>query len=84
MKKRPGLFAVQAALLALVLVVVFLLSRTVDRGPYDTVAGFAQGTTYHITYNSKNQEDLKPLIDSLLDSFNLSLHLQRPLRDFPV
>ncbi len=75
MKKRPGLFAVQAALLGLVLLVVFFLSRTVERGPYDTVAGFAQGTTYHITYNSKNQEDLKPLIDSLLDSFNLSLSI---------
>jgi FAD:protein FMN transferase len=75
MKKRPGLFFVQTAILVLVLVAVFFLSRTVNRGTYDTVAGFAQGTTYHITYSSKNQEDLKPLIDSLLDSFNLSLSI---------
>lgn len=37
------------------------------------VQGFAQGTTWHITYKSFNGEDLKPQIDSILAAFDLSM-----------
>ena len=44
-------------------------------GVFKYVAGFTQGTTYHITYKSKKQEDLKPLLIPLLDNFDMSLSI---------
>ena len=37
------------------------------------VEGFAQGTTWHITYKSFKGEDLKPQIDSILTAFDNSM-----------
>ena len=42
-------------------------------GSYVMVEGFAQGTTWHITYKSFNGEDLKPQIDSILAAFDRSM-----------
>jgi len=39
------------------------------------ISGFAQGTTYHITYFDEKNRDLKPEIDQLLDDFNKSVSL---------
>ena len=45
----------------------------VNSGSYIMVEGFAQGTTWHITYKSFNGEDLKPQIDSILTAFDNSM-----------
>jgi len=37
------------------------------------ISGFAQGTTYHITYENANNKDYSEDIDSLLKAFNKSL-----------
>ncbi|MBO7595778.1 MAG: FAD:protein FMN transferase [Bacteroidales bacterium] len=44
-----------------------------NSGKYIMVQGFAQGTTWHITYKSFNGEDLKPQIDSILTAFDNSM-----------
>ena len=42
-------------------------------GTYQSVQGFAQGTSYHITYQSAIDTDIKEQIDSLLKQFDASL-----------
>ncbi len=64
---------IQFAILALVLIVIYIISHAGKRGEYVTVAGFTQGTTYHITYESKKGENLKPEVDSILADFDMSL-----------
>ena len=62
---------------ALVLVAAFIyVIRTVNQdGPYISIAGFTQGTTYHMTYQSPSNDslDLKKEIDALLAQFDQSL-----------
>ncbi|MBN2697338.1 MAG: FAD:protein FMN transferase [Bacteroidales bacterium] len=47
-------------------------------GKYYTVAGFTQGTTYHVTYHSGDSLDLSFQIDSLLAVFDSSLSAYLP------
>ena len=47
-------------------------------GVYVKIAGFTQGTTYHITYESSDTVDLKPKIDSLLKDFEMSFSIYDP------
>jgi thiamine biosynthesis lipoprotein len=68
----------QLILLAVILLVVYLLSHSRQKGEYMRIAGFTQGTTYHITYESKKGEDLKKAIDSLLADFDNSLSTYLP------
>jgi thiamine biosynthesis lipoprotein len=42
-------------------------------GIYFKIAGFAQGTSYHIIYEMPDTIDLQPQIDSILHAFDLSL-----------
>jgi thiamine biosynthesis lipoprotein len=42
-------------------------------GIYYKIAGFAQGTSYHITYEMPETIDLQPQIDSILKAFDHSL-----------
>lgn len=42
-------------------------------GVYVKIAGFAQGTTYHITYELRDTTNLQPQVDSILHAFDLSL-----------
>ena len=42
------------------------------------VEGFAQGTTYHITYLDANERFFKNEIDSILHNFDLSLSTYNP------
>lgn len=39
------------------------------------ISGFAQGTTYHITYFDQKNRDFKPEIEELLNDFNKSVSL---------
>jgi thiamine biosynthesis lipoprotein len=68
----------QLIMLAAILLVVFLISRSHKKGEYMRIAGFTQGTTYHITYESKSGEDLKTSIDSILADFDRSLSTYLP------
>ncbi len=59
-------------------ILLFLLfigacSSNDKQGVYIKIAGFAQGTTYHITYEMKDTIDLQPQIDSILQAFDQSL-----------
>lgn len=75
MASRWRLFLFQLGLLAVVFSIVFWLSRPNGSEKYRSIAGFTQGTTYHITYKSRKGEDLKAQVDSLLENFNLSLSI---------
>jgi thiamine biosynthesis lipoprotein len=59
------------------LVSIFLISNachnTEKTCVYLKIAGFAQGTTYHITYEMPDTIDLQLKIDSILHAFDLSL-----------
>ncbi len=68
----------QLIILAAILLVVFLIGYSHKKGEYMQIAGFTQGTTYHITYESKGGEDLKASIDSLLADFDRSLSTYLP------
>ncbi len=68
----------QLIILAAILLVVFIISHSQKKGEYMRIAGFTQGTTYHITYESQNGEDLKNSIDSLLADFDMSLSTYLP------
>lgn len=63
--------------LAVVLVgaVIFVLTRKHDTGPYISIAGFTQGTTYHMTYQSPGADSVnfQEDIDALLAAFDQSL-----------
>jgi FAD:protein FMN transferase len=56
------------------LFVYLLINRPAD-GPYLSIAGFTQGTTYHMTYQSPVNDslDLQNEIDALLAEFDQSL-----------
>ena len=68
----------QLIIVAAILLVVFLIGYSHKKGEYMQIAGFTQGTTYHITYESKGGEDLKASIDSLLADFDRSLSTYLP------
>jgi thiamine biosynthesis lipoprotein len=69
---------IQIALLSLFFLLAFLLSTVGKKRKYDSFAGFAQGTTYRITYESKKGENFQYLIDSLLADFDRSLSIYQP------
>jgi thiamine biosynthesis lipoprotein len=68
----------QLIIIAAILLVVFLISHSRKRGDYKQISGFTQGTTYHMTYESKKGEDLKLSMDSLLADFDRSLSAYQP------
>jgi thiamine biosynthesis lipoprotein len=65
-------------ILALVIGAVLMLSHRTGRGQYIKTAGFIQGTTYHITYESITGRNLQPEIDSLLAAFDRSASIYLP------
>jgi len=60
-------------LLIVSLLVFAACKAPVKKGVYSKAAGFAQGTTYHITYELPEMTDLQPSIDSILNAFDFSL-----------
>ncbi len=58
----------------LIAVILFLSSCSTDRKlNYFKLAGFAQGTSYHITYGHSDSVNYQEQIDSVLHDFDLSL-----------
>ncbi len=54
---------------------IYVLSTATNDKPYISIAGFTQGTSYHMTYQSPTRDslDLKKEIDELLARFDQSL-----------
>ncbi len=60
--------------LALILLAVLPACQT-KKSDYVKISGFAQGTTYNITYENSESEDYSNAIDSLLKAFDRSLSI---------
>ena len=54
---------------------VFLVACQSKKSDYLRISGFAQGTTYNITYENSNNEDYTFDIDSILKAFDKSLSI---------
>jgi thiamine biosynthesis lipoprotein len=65
-------------ILAVIVLVILFIGLHNGRGEYIKLAGFTQGTTYHITYKSRDGKNLQHEIDSLLKDFDMSLSLYVP------
>ena len=59
---------------AVVLVLVLAACQS-KKNEYLRISGFAQGTTYNITYENSNNEDYSDDIDSILKAFDRSLSI---------
>jgi thiamine biosynthesis lipoprotein len=62
----------------LVIGAILMLSHRIGQGQYIKTAGFIQGTSYHITYESKKGRNLQHEIDSLLAAFDQSVSIYLP------
>ena len=60
---------------ALIGALIFIITQNNNSGPYISIAGFTQGTSYHITYQSPGSDtlELQQEIDDLLAEFDQSL-----------
>jgi FAD:protein FMN transferase len=67
MRNKPLLIAI------VFLAFITACNKTGRNSVYLKIAGFTQGTTYHITYEMPDTIDLQPKIDSILHAFDLSL-----------
>lgn len=56
-------------------ILVFLAACQPKKSEYLRISGFAQGTTYNITYENSNNEDYTFDIDSILKAFDKSLSI---------
>jgi thiamine biosynthesis lipoprotein len=56
---------------------IFLLIPKYEK-EYKKAEGFIQGTTYHITYEYKKKDDLRPEIEKILHDFDMSLSTYVP------
>jgi thiamine biosynthesis lipoprotein len=59
--------------LVVITFVVVALFRLKSTSEHYKIAGFTQGTTYHITYENEGYGDLTAQVDSILELFDLSL-----------
>lgn len=57
------------------IIVLFLVACQPKKSEYFRVSGFAQGTTYSITYENSVNEDFSTAIDSILKAFDRSLSI---------
>lgn len=58
--------------LYVLLISVFISCGTDKPAPYRKIAGFTQGTTFHITYEDKANKDLSGQVDSIFRAFDLT------------
>ncbi len=66
---------IQVLLLSVFFAIAFLITRAGHKGEYISFVGFAQGTTYRITYASKKGEHYQAMVDSLLKRIDRSLSI---------
>jgi len=66
---------IQLSLLAFFFLLAFFISKAGKKGEYVSFVGFAQGTTYRITYESKKGEHLQVMVDSILKDIDRSLSI---------
>jgi FAD:protein FMN transferase len=64
----------QIAIVVIAFLVVFKLTSG-NKNLYVSFAGFTQGTTYRITYESKKGEQLQPAVEELLTDIDRSLSI---------
>jgi thiamine biosynthesis lipoprotein len=57
---------------------VFLNACQTKKSEYLKISGFAQGTSYHITYENSKDEDYSSEIDSILKAFDKSCSMYDP------
>jgi FAD:protein FMN transferase len=69
---------IKGLILIVVIGAILMISHLNGRGQYIKIAGFIQGTTYHITYESKAGRNLQREIDSLLAVFDQSMSTYLP------
>jgi thiamine biosynthesis lipoprotein len=69
---------IQVMLVAFFFLVAILISTRWKHNEYVSFMGFTQGTSYHITYESRKGEHLQTRIDSLLAEFDTSLSIYLP------
>jgi thiamine biosynthesis lipoprotein len=67
--------SIQVLLLSVFFALAFLITKSGHRGEYISFVGFAQGTTYRITYASKNGEHYQSMVDSILQRIDRSLSI---------
>ncbi|HEX2394419.1 MAG TPA: FAD:protein FMN transferase [Bacteroidales bacterium] len=68
-------FFIQILLLVFFFALAFLITKSGKKGEYVGFVGFAQGTTYRITYESKKGEHYQAMVDSLLKRIDRSLSI---------
>ena len=64
MRFQPVLYAL--------LLLIFISCASDKPVPYRKIAGFTQGTTFHITYEDKADKDLSISVDSIFKAFDLT------------
>lgn len=64
----------QLAIIALIITVLITGCKP-QKYEYTKIAGFAQGTTYHITYENSTKKDYTAAFDSILKAFDKSLSI---------
>ena len=69
---------VQIVIIIITAITILFVSRGCFKGEYIKLAGFTQGTSYHITYESKRGENLQGEIDTLLADFNKTFSIYLP------
>lgn len=68
-----------ATIIAAILLAVCIFTQSCTKtAPYQTVDGFAQGSTYHIIYQDPENRELRDSIDNLLNRFDKSLSIYNP------
>ncbi len=55
-----------------ILILIFLNACQTKKSEYLKISGFAQGTSYHITYENSKNKDYSEAIDSILKAFDKS------------
>lgn len=63
------------ALVVLSVVTACTSSKNPVKSEYQKISGYAQGTTYHITYENSNQADYTSDIETILKEFDKSLSI---------
>lgn len=73
MNKKLRIAIIIAAAAVAILIIRAFNNHEASKPRVISTNGFAQGTTWHITYMSKDNEDLKPVFDSILKAFDFSI-----------